>query len=226
MNTVAPETVRWIKRLAGAVGTSFLIAVLGLGLFHFYRSVWEKGKRLRVTVPGKLYRSGQMTEEGFADAVRRYGIKSIVNVQQEFPDPKIRKDYLTRDSIGEQEMCRNLGVKYIHVKPDLVHLSEYPQKRPAVLDEMLAVYDDPENYPMLIHCKAGLHRTGLLAALYRVEHQGWTTAEAYREMKAQGFGDKDCTESNLYVKQYLLDYQPRWQASQVSAESPQKPCSP
>jgi len=28
------------------------------------------------------------------------------------------------------------------------------------------------------------------------------------------------------VKQYLLDYQPRWQASQVSAESPQKPCSP
>ncbi len=221
-----PETVRWIKRFAGGTATVVLITLMGVGLFNYYRSVWEKGKRLRVAVPGKLYRSGQMTEAGFADAVRRYGIKSIVNVQQEFPDPTIRKDYLTRDTLGEQEMCRNLGVKYIHVKPDLVHLSEYPKKKPAVLDEMVTVYDDPNNYPMLIHCKAGLHRTGLLAALYRVEYQGWTVNDAYREMKAQGFGDKACTEANLYVKQYLLDYQPRWQESQVHQEIGQQPCSP
>lgn len=214
------------RRLAGGLAVTLVVAVIGLGLFHFYRSVWEKGKRLRVAVPGKLYRSGQMTEEGFADAVRRYGIKSIVNVQQEFPDPVIRKDYLTRSTISEQEMCKKLGVKYIHVKPDLIHMSEYPQKKPAVLDEMLAVYDDPDNYPILIHCKAGLHRTGLLAALHRVEYQGWTVQEAYREMKAQGFGDKACTEANMYVKQYLLDYQPRWLASQVNQEMRQAPCSP
>jgi protein tyrosine/serine phosphatase len=91
---------------------------------------------------------------------------------------------------------------------------------------MVSVYDDPNNYPMLIHCKAGLHRTGLLAALYRVEYQGWTVNDAYREMKAQGFGDKACTEANLYVKQYLLDYQPRWQESQVHQEIGQQPCSP
>lgn len=214
------------RRLAGGLAVAIVVAVIGLGLYHFYRSVWEKGKRLRVAVPGKLYRSGQMTEEGFADAVQRYGIKSIVNVQQEFPDPVIRKDYLTRATISEQEMCKKLGVKYIHVKPDLIHMSEYPQKKPAVLEEMLAVYDDPDNYPILIHCKAGLHRTGLLAALHRVEFQGWTVEEAYREMKAQGFGDKACTEANMYVKQYLLDYQPRWQASQVNQEIRQAPCSP
>ena len=136
------ELKPWIKSIAGWLGVTTLVAVLGLGLFHFYRGVWEKGKRLRVAVPGRLYRSGQLTVAGFADAVHRYGIRSVVNVQQEFPDPSIRMDYISRATIGEQEMCKTFGVKYIHVKPDLISSAEYPKKRPAVLDDMLAVYDD------------------------------------------------------------------------------------
>ncbi len=220
------ELKPWIKSIAGWLGVTTLVAVLGLGLFHFYRGVWEKGKRLRVAVPGRLYRSGQLTVAGFADAVHRYGIRSVVNVQQEFPDPSIRMDYISRATIGEQEMCKTFGVKYIHVKPDLISSAEYPKKRPAVLDDMLAVYDDPRNYPMLIHCKAGLHRTGLLTALHRVEYQGWTVGEAYRELKAHDFGDKACTEANLYVKQYLLDYKPRGNHTPIHQEARHISCSP
>jgi protein-tyrosine phosphatase len=84
-----------------------------------------------------------------------------------------------------------------------------PQRHPEAIDEWLAVLDDERNYPVLIHCRAGLHRTGVLVAVYRMEYEGWSPAEAFRELKAHGFGPWVCTSANDYVKQYVLTYRPR-----------------
>ncbi|BBP83391.1 MULTISPECIES: phosphatase domain-containing protein [unclassified Pseudomonas] len=43
--------------------------------------------------------------------------------------------------------------------------------------------------PVLMHCKHGRDRTGLMAAMYRTVVQGWSRADALAEMKAGGFGD-------------------------------------
>ncbi len=40
--------------------------------------------------------------------------------------------------------------------------------------------------PMFIHCEHGVDRTGLLIALYRVIHQGWTRQDANREWVRNG----------------------------------------
>ena len=45
-----------------------------------------------------------------------------------------------------------------------------------ILDLML----DPENYPMLIHCNKGKHRTGCISACFR-RVTGWTTEAAIEE---------------------------------------------
>jgi tyrosine-protein phosphatase SIW14 len=66
--------------------------------------------------------------------------------------------------------------------------------------------DDPTNYPVLIHCRAGLHRTGVLAAVYRMEYDGIGSEEAIQELKAHGFGEWPCTSANDYIKQYILTY--------------------
>lgn len=44
---------------------------------------------------------------------------------------------------------------------------------------------------VLIHCKHGQNRTGLIAALYRVIYQNWSKEQALAEMAGGGFGGEE-----------------------------------
>jgi protein tyrosine/serine phosphatase len=195
--------------LGGAIA-----AVLIAWPFVHYRAAYAYHKRLREVDPGVLYRSGQLTAEGFRDAVSRLGIRTIINCQNDdgvndFANPNLPRTFWDRHTVRERDLCRELGVRYVHLDPDLVPNRTDPAARPAVLDRFLAVLDDPAARPVLLHCKAGLHRTGVLAAVYRMEYDGWGPAEALAELKAHGFGDTVATAANDYIQQYVLNYQPR-----------------
>jgi tyrosine-protein phosphatase SIW14 len=190
---------RWLAVAALAI---FLVAAPIL----CFRWVYDTHKRLRVVDPGRLYRSGQMTAEGFADAVENYRLRTVINVQDEYSDPDIDISFWDRSTIKESELCRQLGVRYVHLMPTLLPRHLIPEQRPPVIEQLLSILDDDANYPVLIHCHAGLHRTGILTAIYRMEYQGWTKEQAFLDMKAQGFGPWVCTSANDYVKQYVLTY--------------------
>ncbi len=195
-----------------------IAAMLTIGPFVYYRVQYTTHKRLRVVTPGVLYRSGQMTDEGFADAVARYHIRTIVNVQDDFPDPDISRTYFDRRTVKESAMCQQLGVRFVFVPPDVIARSRAPAEQPAALDRFWEVMDDPANYPVLIHCKAGLHRTGVLVAAYRIEYEGWTPMAAFRELKAQGFGEFVATSANDYIQEYVLTYRPRSQKPEARSQ--------
>jgi protein tyrosine/serine phosphatase len=62
--------------------------------------------------------------------------------------------------------------------------------RPATeeqTDYFLKLVNDPNNWPVYVHCKGGRHRTGALTAIYRITHDGWTADQAYEEMKKYDF---------------------------------------
>ena len=42
--------------------------------------------------------------------------------------------------------------------------------------------------PVLIHCRHGSDRTGLIVALYRILYQNWTKEDALEEMLKGGYG--------------------------------------
>jgi tyrosine-protein phosphatase SIW14 len=183
-----------------------MVGIVGIAPVVYFRYVYDTHKRLRIVRPERVYRSGQMTADGFADAVERYGIRTIINVQDEFPDPDLSVSFWSRGTVKESELCDRLRVRYVHLSPTLISRRLIPAQRPPAIDEMLALLDDESNYPVLIHCHAGLHRTGILTAVYRMEYEGWSQEEAYREMKAEGFGPWVCTSANDYVTQYVLNY--------------------
>jgi tyrosine-protein phosphatase SIW14 len=192
-----------VLRWALAVGVALVVVAAHI---YLYRCVYAYNKRLREIDPGRVYRSGQLSADGFADAVDRFRFRTIVNLQDDYPDPDVDLHFWGGGTIKETELCRRLGVRYVLLKPDLVPLLESRRKRPATVDDFLELMDDPDVYPVLLHCKAGLHRTGCLSAVYRMEYQGWTPDAAYAEMKELGFGDWACTSANDYVSQYVLNY--------------------
>jgi protein tyrosine/serine phosphatase len=51
----------------------------------------------------------------------------------------------------------------------------------------LGALADASSYPIFVHCKKGLDRTGVVIALHRVFDQGWSPQDARAEMYALGF---------------------------------------
>ena len=197
-----PGAIRFV------LGVGIVALTLGAPIV-FFRAEYAHHKRLRVVTPGVLYRSGQLTVEGFRDAVARFGIRTIVNCQNEYPDPDLPLSFWTRHTMRESDLCRDLGVRYVHLDPDLVATRCDPAARPHTIDEFLSLVDDVNAHPILLHCKAGLHRTGVLVAVYRQEYDHWGPYAALEELKAHGFGDSAATAANDYIQQYVMNYRRR-----------------
>ena len=58
-----------------------------------------------------------------------------------------------------------------------------------VLTALRAIQSAQARGPVLMHCKHGVDRTGLMAAMYRVVVQDWSKEDALKEMTQGGFGE-------------------------------------
>lgn len=179
--------------------------VVALPVWH-YRDHYAYHKRLRPVTMGKVYRSGCMTADGFRDAIDRYQIKTIINLMEDRPDPELPKNFFGGPRILESQLAEQMNVRYINLGLDVLSPQALLTTRPSTIDRFLEIMDDPTIYPVLIHCQAGLHRTGCLSAVYRMEYEGWTEAEAMRELRSHGFGDSMATSFNPYITNYVLGY--------------------
>ncbi|KII37850.1 dual specificity protein phosphatase family protein [Pseudomonas fluorescens] len=75
-----------------------------------------------------------------------------------------------------------------------------------VLKTLRAIQAAEANGPVLMHCKHGSDRTGLMAAMYRVVVQGWSKEDALSEMTQGGFGESGhFRDSVRYVMQADVD---------------------
>ena len=196
-----------------------------------YRASFAHAKRFRVVTDGAMYRSGQFTARGLREIIQAHGIRTVLNLQYENPDPLLPEEWLGTPRYRESEICREFGVRYIRLEPDRKATDEELKAmattgRPYAIDQFLAIMDEPNVRPVLIHCMAGLHRTGRLTAIYRMEYEGWTAEAAMHELKANGYGDFKCTDTDEFFVKYIREYQPKRRFRPLPFPQDDRPSSP
>jgi len=178
-----------------------LVAVAILGLPYAYFVVRERHLRnFRVVEDGVLYRSAQLSPLGLERIIHDYGIRTVVS----FRDVEEGKAIEPPDK-WEEAFCAKLGVNYVRMplRPWATQDGVVPADENV--KQFLHILADPKNRPVLAHCFRGVHRTGTYCAIYRMECDGWSNAEAMEELKALGYDNLDKEED---VRGYLEQYAP------------------
>jgi protein tyrosine/serine phosphatase len=151
-----------------------------------------------------LYRSGQLSLAGLQSIIHDYGIKTVITLRDSaYPDQP-------PPDLAEEEYCANAGIRHIRISPRVWWSADGSIPAEEGVRRFRAIMENAKNYPVLIHCFGGIHRTGAFCAIYRMEYDHWTNAEAIAELRACGYRDLD-DEWDLLG--YLETYQPTWQGS-------------
>lgn len=164
----------------------------------------EHRRHFRVVEPGRMYRSGQLSQAGLERAIEEYGIRTVVTFRYASKPGTLPPDH------AEEVYCRSRGLNYVRVQP---RRWSSPDGVPAEasVDHFLRVISEESSYPILIHCFAGIHRTGTYCALYRIHECGWTPEEALREMRGCGY-------TNLSAEWDVYNYVRTFQKQQSSLD--------
>ena len=150
---------------------------------------------------GVLYRSGQMSIAGLKSVVHDFGIKTVVSLRDAVyvndPPP----------DLAEENYCLAEAIKYVRISPRSWWAPDGSIPAEIGVSRFREVMDDESNYPVLIHCYAGIHRTGAFCAVYRMEKEHWTNQRAIDEMMAGGYRD---LQDDWDLHDFLKGYQPHW----------------
>jgi tyrosine-protein phosphatase SIW14 len=142
-----------------------------------------------------LYRGAQPTAEGFAQ-LKKMGVKTVINLR-----------WLHSD----RDMLKGLGLQYVNIECKAWH----PEEEDMV--QVLKLIEDPANQPVFVHCQHGADRTGCAIAVYRMVDEGWSSADATRELPNFNFhpiwGD---------IKEYLQKFDAARTRQRVDATPPAK----
>jgi protein tyrosine/serine phosphatase len=175
------------------------LLIVGPIAYASYRSA--QFRNFRIVRDGILYRSGQMSLSGLKQILRDYEIRTVVSLR----DAAHKGD--PPPDLAEEEYCKKEEINYVRISPAEWWASDGSVPAEKGVSRFRDLMRDPANYPVLVHCFAGIHRTGAFCAVYRMEFEHWSNAEAINEMKAYGYRNID-DEWDLLG--YLEKYQPTW----------------
>lgn len=124
-----------------------------------------------------LYRGAQPLPEGYA-ALKKLGVQTDVNL---------------RAWHSERKEAQAAGLGYVAIPMHAWHAEDED------IVAFLKAATDPKLQPVFVHCEHGSDRTGVCIAAYRIVVQGWSRADAIREMTRGGYGFHGIWEN-------LIDY--------------------
>lgn len=131
-------------------------------------SYLEEQGNFHVISPGVAYRSAQLDEDEWEHYIKKFHIRSVINLRGSAPG----KDWYEE----EVSTCRRLGVNHYDFRLA-------PDKPPSVgeFKELVKILCTAQR-PVLIHCKAGADRSGLVASIWQVVVEGLSPSVARKQL--------------------------------------------
>lgn len=165
-STTTPLPRPAVKRRRLGRALAFLVAATGTVLsVLWYIGVF--GGNFHAVVPGRVYRSAQLTGHNLDEALQISHAKTVINLRGGSPS----------DAWYQSELasCRQAGAKHIDITMSARRLPD-----PRKLQMVMTAFDTAK-YPVLYHCSAGSDRTGLVSALYLNVYKRMPLDQAQRE---------------------------------------------
>jgi protein tyrosine phosphatase (PTP) superfamily phosphohydrolase (DUF442 family) len=131
-----------------------------------------------------LYRGGQ-PQPGGISKLRELGINTVINLRGASDRTR-----------AEEAEVRAAGLNYFNVS-----LPNWGRPQNGRVARILELISKPENGRVFVHCKDGVDRTGMIVAMYRMTHDGWTSTQALAE--AQHLGMR---RTQVWMRDYAEDY--------------------
>jgi len=162
MMIVNPKLVaRTLLRGAAAV---LVAAAIGGGYLGFL----QFSGNFHTVVAGEFYRSAQPSAKQLQKYVAEHGIRTVINLRGEAEASRWYRD--------EVATTQELGIRHIDFG-----MSSSDTVTSEVADRLLDIMKTAPK-PILIHCKAGADRSGIVSAIYGRAIAGWSEESAERQL--------------------------------------------
>lgn len=147
---------------------SLLAVIAVVGLYALYTAATNN---FHTVIAGELYRSARPSADDIAKWHERYGIKTVINLMGAHPEYAWYR--------REKAAAEANGITLIDYK-----LSAQRDVTAVELEELLEILSRAER-PILIHCRSGADRTGIVSAFYVAGVAGGS--ELYAEFQLTPF---------------------------------------
>ena len=149
-----------------------LTALIGCVLFVCMQESLIAAPSNRIKNFGRIdqnYRGARPRHDDY-EYLSSLGVKCVIDLER-------------RSGASEKQYVEKAGMKFYRIP-----LSDTDKPNNQEIEEFLKIVNDPNNQPFYLHCHAGRDRTGAMAAIYRIAHDGWNADKAYAEMKQFHYG--------------------------------------
>jgi protein tyrosine/serine phosphatase len=141
------------------------LTLVGLAaLFGAYVGILILSGNFHEVLPGRFYRSAQLSGERLGEEIDRYGIKTVINLRGE----NVGKHWY------DDEIRATAAHGATHVD---FRMSARRDLTPEKTQQLLALLKTAEQ-PILVHCMSGADRTGLASVIFMQQVAGIDEEEA------------------------------------------------
>src|SRR5882724_123272 len=163
--------MKFIKKFL-PVAISTMALILALSVISFAKTNVNSFPNIKIDNFGQMderfYRGARPKPEDFKN-LAALGIKTVI-------------DLTDNSRQREEPAVVAAGMRYVNIP---IVEKAYPTMEQA--NEFLKVANNPATGKFYVHCAGGRHRTGVMGAVYRFNHDHWNYDQAYAEMKQYDF---------------------------------------